>query len=218
MSNARAPGGSAPQLTVPHRDAVAGELTSAIHGDDSDALRRLLAERPQLASARMIGRKEHQGRLAHPPAAPLTGPATSPPHPPRSPSRPTPGLTPTTTLAPVAPKRRCTAPPAATTLMSPSRRSMTAPSSKHRMARSAPSPTTRSATPTGTPPGSWSSDAPRSTSPGTKRHSEWSNRSSNYSRSRLTRPANFPKRPGTLALRASDALPSIYSLKQPIST
>ena len=43
-------------LTVPHGDPVAVALTAAIRGGDLDALRRLLAERPELATVRMIGR------------------------------------------------------------------------------------------------------------------------------------------------------------------
>jgi uncharacterized protein len=46
---------------LPHGDPVAVELTSAIHGGDLDALGRLLAERPELASVRMIGRKGREG-------------------------------------------------------------------------------------------------------------------------------------------------------------
>ncbi len=45
------------RLTLPHGDRVAGELTSAIHGGELDTLRRLLGERPELATVRMIGRK-----------------------------------------------------------------------------------------------------------------------------------------------------------------
>jgi hypothetical protein len=48
-------------LTLPHGDPVAVELTSAIHGGDLDALRRILAERRELASAHMIGRKGLEG-------------------------------------------------------------------------------------------------------------------------------------------------------------
>src|SRR5689334_6487578 len=50
-----------PVLTLPHGDPVAVELTSAIHGGDVDALRRMLAERPELASARMCGRHGAEG-------------------------------------------------------------------------------------------------------------------------------------------------------------
>jgi uncharacterized protein len=48
-------------LTVPHGDPVALELTMAIHDGHLDVLRRLLAERPELASVRMIGRKGPEG-------------------------------------------------------------------------------------------------------------------------------------------------------------
>jgi uncharacterized protein len=48
-------------LSLPHGDPVAVELTGAIHGGDLDALRRVLAERPELASVRMIGRKGLEG-------------------------------------------------------------------------------------------------------------------------------------------------------------
>ncbi|HJS92896.1 MAG TPA: ankyrin repeat domain-containing protein [Solirubrobacteraceae bacterium] len=44
-------------VTLPHGDPVAVELTSTIHRGDLDALRRILAERPELASVHMIGRK-----------------------------------------------------------------------------------------------------------------------------------------------------------------
>jgi ankyrin repeat protein len=49
--------GHPPRLTLPQGDAVAIELTWAIRGGDLDALRRLLGERPELATARMIRRK-----------------------------------------------------------------------------------------------------------------------------------------------------------------
>ena len=61
MPTTETPGGSAPKLTLPHGDPVAVELAAAIHGGDLEALRRLLAERPELASARMIGRKGLEG-------------------------------------------------------------------------------------------------------------------------------------------------------------
>lgn len=61
MSSADTPRRSAPKLTLPHRDPVAVELTSAIHGGDLDTLRRLIAERPELACAHMIGRKGLEG-------------------------------------------------------------------------------------------------------------------------------------------------------------
>jgi uncharacterized protein len=52
-----APGGSPARLSLAHGDPVAVELTAAIHGGDLDVLRRMLAERPELASAHMIGRR-----------------------------------------------------------------------------------------------------------------------------------------------------------------
>jgi hypothetical protein len=52
---------AAPKLTLPHGDPIAVELTSAVHGGDLDALRRLVVERPQLASVRMVGRKGLEG-------------------------------------------------------------------------------------------------------------------------------------------------------------
>jgi hypothetical protein len=61
MSTPGTAGGSAPKLTLPHGDPVAVELTSAIHGGDLDTVRRLLAERPELASVHMIGRKGIEG-------------------------------------------------------------------------------------------------------------------------------------------------------------
>lgn len=61
MSPADTPGASPATLTLAHGDPVAVELISAIHGGDLDALRRRLAERPELATARMIGRKGIEG-------------------------------------------------------------------------------------------------------------------------------------------------------------
>lgn len=55
------PGEAAPRLVLPHGDPVAVELTRAIHGGDLDALRRLVDERPELATARMIGRNGQEG-------------------------------------------------------------------------------------------------------------------------------------------------------------
>ncbi len=55
------PGVGGSKLTLPHGDPVAVELTWAIRGGDLDALRRLLAERPELATVRMIGRKGLEG-------------------------------------------------------------------------------------------------------------------------------------------------------------
>lgn len=48
-------------LTLLHGDAVALELVSAIHGGDLEDLRHLVTARPELASARMIGRKGLEG-------------------------------------------------------------------------------------------------------------------------------------------------------------
>lgn len=48
-------------MNLPHGDPVAVELTSAIHAGDLDTLRRVLAERPELASAHMIGRHGLEG-------------------------------------------------------------------------------------------------------------------------------------------------------------
>jgi uncharacterized protein len=55
------PGEAAPRLILPHGDPVAVDLTRAIQGGDLDALRRLLAGRPELVTARMIGRKGQEG-------------------------------------------------------------------------------------------------------------------------------------------------------------
>ena len=48
-------------LILPHGDPVAGELITAIRSGDLNSLRRLVADRPDLASARMIGRKGPEG-------------------------------------------------------------------------------------------------------------------------------------------------------------
>lgn len=61
MSTPGTAGGSAPKLTLPHGDPVAVELTSAIHSGELDTVRRFLAERPELASVHMIGRKGLEG-------------------------------------------------------------------------------------------------------------------------------------------------------------
>ena len=47
--------------TLPYGDPAAVALTSAIHAGDLDTLRRLLADRPSLAAARMIGRTGIEG-------------------------------------------------------------------------------------------------------------------------------------------------------------
>jgi hypothetical protein len=49
--------GGAERLTLPYGDPVAVAVTAAVQSGDLDALRRLLGERPELASAHMIGRK-----------------------------------------------------------------------------------------------------------------------------------------------------------------
>jgi len=83
MSTADTPGGPGPKVTLAHGDPVAVELTSAIHGGDLDALRRIVADRPELASVHMIGRKASRAAGAPLCTPPPTGRATSPPHPPR---------------------------------------------------------------------------------------------------------------------------------------
>jgi uncharacterized protein len=55
------PAEAAAVLTLAHGDAVAVELTRAIHSGDLDDLRRLVVERPDLARAHMIGRKGVEG-------------------------------------------------------------------------------------------------------------------------------------------------------------
>jgi ankyrin repeat protein len=61
MSDLDLHGEPAPELTLPHGDPVAVELTSVIRGGDLEGLRRLLGERSELASVRMIGRKGLEG-------------------------------------------------------------------------------------------------------------------------------------------------------------
>lgn len=53
--------GAAAVMTLPHGDPVAVELTAAIHAGDLEAVRRLIADRPELARVRMIGRKGVDG-------------------------------------------------------------------------------------------------------------------------------------------------------------
>lgn len=48
-------------ITLPHGDPVAGELIMAIHGGDLHVLERTVATRPELVTARMIGRKGIEG-------------------------------------------------------------------------------------------------------------------------------------------------------------
>ncbi|MGH9083178.1 MAG: ankyrin repeat domain-containing protein [Acidimicrobiales bacterium] len=61
MSTPDPPGGTRPKLNLPHGDPVAVELIGAIHGGDLETLHRLVAQRPELASARMIGRNGPEG-------------------------------------------------------------------------------------------------------------------------------------------------------------
>jgi uncharacterized protein len=53
--------GSPERLILSSADPVAVELTLAIRGGDLETLRRLLGERPELATVRMIGRKGLEG-------------------------------------------------------------------------------------------------------------------------------------------------------------
>ena len=46
---------------MPHGDAVVEQLNLAIHGGDVELLGRLIAARPELATARMLGRKGPEG-------------------------------------------------------------------------------------------------------------------------------------------------------------
>jgi ankyrin repeat protein len=55
------PGRAEPRLTLPHGDPVAVELTSAVHSGNLEGLSRMLSQRPELASVRMIGRKGLDG-------------------------------------------------------------------------------------------------------------------------------------------------------------
>jgi ankyrin repeat protein len=61
MSAPDTPPGPAPRLTLPHGDPVAVELTFAIHHGDLDTIRRLLAEKPELATVHVIGPKGPEG-------------------------------------------------------------------------------------------------------------------------------------------------------------
>ena len=61
MSASDPPARAGDRPTLPHGDPVAGEVIIAIHGGDLVGLRRLLAERPELATTRMIGRKGPEG-------------------------------------------------------------------------------------------------------------------------------------------------------------
>jgi len=56
MSDSDLGDAGSPRLALPHGDPVAFEVTDIIHRGDLAALGRLLAQRAELASARMIGR------------------------------------------------------------------------------------------------------------------------------------------------------------------
>jgi hypothetical protein len=105
----------APKVILLHGDPVAIELTSVIHRGDVDRLRRLLAERPEFASVRMIGRKGLQGSWRTPLHAAADWPATSRMHLPRWSCCSTPARIETTTPAARTQRRRCTGRPAPTT-------------------------------------------------------------------------------------------------------
>lgn len=53
--------GLKPAFTLPHDDPVAIELASAVHSGQLDILKRLLSERPELASVAMIGQRGLEG-------------------------------------------------------------------------------------------------------------------------------------------------------------
>jgi uncharacterized protein len=55
------PSQAKPRLSLPHGDPVAVELAGAIRGGELGALRRIVGERPELATVRMIGRKGLEG-------------------------------------------------------------------------------------------------------------------------------------------------------------
>jgi hypothetical protein len=216
MSTAGRPRGSAPKLTLPHGDPVAVELTSAIHRGDLDALGRLVVERPQLASARMIGRKGLEGGWSTPLHAAVDWPGYFPAAPAAvalllgagaDPNDDTGGDRPETPLHWAA----STDDVDVAVALIDGGAELETPGG-----RSVPSSTTRSATPAGTLPGCWSLEAPRSTSCGTQGRSEWSNGWSNCSRSGPMLPATCPRRSGTLAPAANDAPRSTYSLEAPI--
>jgi ankyrin repeat protein len=54
-------GSSTPTLTLPHDDRVAIELALSVHFGQLDVLRRLLTERPELASVGIVGPKGLEG-------------------------------------------------------------------------------------------------------------------------------------------------------------
>lgn len=61
MSPPDTPATTGSPLTLPHGNPVAGELTVAVQRGDLDNLQRLVTTRPELASARMIGRNGLEG-------------------------------------------------------------------------------------------------------------------------------------------------------------
>jgi hypothetical protein len=61
MGLEKRPDATASRLTLPHLDPLALDLTAAVHCGDVGALRRLVAEYPGLATARMIGRHGQEG-------------------------------------------------------------------------------------------------------------------------------------------------------------
>lgn len=155
MSTAGRPEGSAPKLTLPHGDP--GRRGVEL-GHPSWRLGRARAPRRWATAARDGSHDRPQrprGRLAHPLHAAADLPGYFPAAPAAVVLLLDAGADPTTTLAAVAPKRRCTGRLAAMTSVWQSRFSTAAPSSKHRVGRSAPSSTRRSATPAGTLPGCW---------------------------------------------------------------
>jgi hypothetical protein len=55
------PRGTKPSLALTHGDPVAVELAAAIRGGELGALRRIVGERPEMATVRMIGGKGLEG-------------------------------------------------------------------------------------------------------------------------------------------------------------
>jgi hypothetical protein len=207
MSTPNTPGGSAPKLILPHGDPVAVELISAIHGGDLDALRRILAKRPALASARMIGRKGLEGGWRTPLHAATDWPGYFPAAPAAvavlldagaDPNDDTGGGRPETPLHWAA----STDDVDVAVVLIDNGAELETPS----------------ATRAGTSRGSWSRAAQGSTSFGTRPRSGCSNGSISSWGSDPTRPPTCRRRSGTLAVGVNDALPSTYSLEGRIST
>jgi hypothetical protein len=61
MPPANSAAGPGSPLTLAHGDPVAADVVLAVHGGDLAGLRRIVAARPELATARMIGRKGVEG-------------------------------------------------------------------------------------------------------------------------------------------------------------